>query len=329
MKWIPIDWLKNRDAVRIAVLGIVGLTAVHNAVFVPLFRLRGIATSKATALAAMEEPPTLWERSPLGFVEDADLSAGILASLQSEPHDQISESTTIRRVAHTSEFNIVVTNPIATADKIRELAESLGGNLLASRYSGNDTNYANISISVPITSQSQAESEIRKLALRIDSENTEAEDVTKEWVDSDARLRNLRATVAEYLRLLQRAGSVQDTLEITDKLSETRGQIEQLQAEFSALAKRVQMITISVALRANADVQVMGLHWQPLYRAKLSLREAVDALGSYSATMFSVILHLPVIALWATTLLGFAAIGWRLLCWAGRVFFGWKMQPRV
>ena len=42
-------------------------------------------------------------------------------------------------------------------------------------------------------------------------------------------------------------------------------------------------------LRADADVEVLGLRWRPLYRAKLSLLEAADFLGSYGATMFSII----------------------------------------
>lgn len=331
MQWIQKYWPKRKEALKVAVLAIAGLTAIHNAVFVPLFPLmRGIASSKVSGLAAMEEPPTLLERSPLGLLDDAQISMGYLASsLAGASQIPPSEQVALRQVAHTSQFNIVVVNPINSADKIRGLAERLGGHLLQSRYSGSDNNYADISISVPVADLSQAEAEIRKLALRVEGENTEAEDVTKEWVDSAARLRNLRATEQQYLQILRRAGSVVDTLTVTGKISEVRSQIEQLQAEFAALAKRVQTVALNVTLRADADVQVLGMHWRPLYRAKLSLRDAVDALGSYGATMFSVALHLPVIALWLFTFFAFAAIGWRLLRWTARVFFGWKMQPKA
>jgi hypothetical protein len=205
------------------------------------------------------------------------------------------------------------------------MAEQLGGHLVASQYSGQDSNYANISISVPAISLDQAKAGIRKLAIRVESESAEAEDVTKQSVDSEARLRNLRATEQQYLQILKLARSVPDTLGVSGKLGEVRGQIEQLQAEFDALAKRVQMVAISVRLSADADVQVLGLRWRPLYHAKLSLREAVDAMGSYGATMFSVVLHIPVIALWLLTFFTIAAIGWRVLRWAARIFFGWKL----
>lgn len=213
-------------------------------------------------------------------------------------------------------------------EKIRALSVQLGGYLEASQIGG-DASSASISIRVPVTRAEEAKAEIRKLAIRVESETIEAEDITKQWVDTDARLRNLRATEQQYLQILKRAASVSDTVEVTGKLSEIRGQIEQQQAEFAALAKRVDTVAISVQLHADAEVQVFGLHWQPLYRAKLSLRDAVDALGNYSASMFAVILHFPVIALWLITLVAFAAIGWKLLRWAARVFFGWKLQAKT
>ena len=330
MQWTQVFWTKRKEALRASVLAVVGLTAIHNAVFIPLFAVsRGIACSKATALAAMETPPTLLERSPIGFLEDADISMAYVSSLSEPPSgEMLHKGAELRRVAHTAEFSLIVLRPIEAADQIRALAERLGGNLSSSQYSGSDSNYADISINVPALALDQATAEIRKLALPIESENNAAEDVTKDWVDSDARLRNLRAGEQQYLHILKLAGSVKDTLEVTGKLSEIRGQIEQLQAEFAILAKRVQTVAISVRLRADADVQVLGLRWRPLYRAKLSLREAVDSLASYGAAMFSVILHIPVLGLWLFTFFAFAAVGWKLLRWAAGVFFGWKLQPK-
>ena len=325
MQWIQLSWPKSKEAFRAAALGVVGLTAIHNAVFVPFFAMRGgIASARASARAAMEAPPTWLERSPIGFLEDAEISMDYMSSLSEASSGALHKGDDSRRVAHASEFSLIVLSPIETADKIRVLAERLGGNLSSSQYSGSDSNYANISINVPDPALDQAKTEIRKLALRIESENAGAEDVTKQWVDSEARFRNLLATEQQYLHLLKMAGSVGDTLKVSEKLGGVRGDIEQLQAEFAALAQRVQTAAIRVSLRGDGDVQVLGLRWRPLYRAKLSLREAADSLGSYGATMFSIFLHLPVIALWLFTFFTFAAVGWKLLRWAARVFFDWR-----
>lgn len=324
-------WSKRKEILRGAILVVVGLTAIFNVVLRPAYHARGIASSRATGVAAEEEwAATSFWRSSTGLVGDAQqLMTYVSASLEAAPSDQLTEADTSRKVAHTSDLTVIVNSPGKTADKIRVLAEHLGGYLLTSQFSGKDSNYASISIRVPVAQAEEAKAEIRKLAIHVESENTEAEDVTKQWVDTDARLRNLRATEQQYLQILKRAASVKDTLEVSEKLGEIRGQIELQQAEFAALAKRVETVAISVSLRPDADIQVFGLHWRALYRAKLSFRNAVDALGDYSATMFEVILRVPVIALWLITLVAFAAIGWRLLRWAARIFFGWKVQSKA
>lgn len=50
--------------------------------------------------------------------------------------------------------------------------------------------------------------EIRKFAARIESEKTDATDVTKQYVDLQARIRNLRAEEAQYLTIMRSAGKV-------------------------------------------------------------------------------------------------------------------------
>jgi TfoX/Sxy family transcriptional regulator of competence genes len=64
--------------------------------------------------------------------------------------------------------------------------------------------------------------------------------VTKQYVDQEARLRNLRAQEQQYLGILRKAATVKDTLEVSDKLNEVRGAIEERQAEFEALTKQVR-----------------------------------------------------------------------------------------
>jgi hypothetical protein len=45
---------------------------------------------------------------------------------------------------------------------------------------------------------------------------------------------------------------VKDTLEVSDKLNEVRGAIEERQAEFEALSKQVETVAINITLRAEA-----------------------------------------------------------------------------
>ena len=118
------------------------------------------------------------------------------------------------------------------------------------------------------------------------------------------------------------AHTVKDALEVSEKLSNVRGQIEQQQAEFEALSKQVETVAISVSLRTEAEAQVFGLHWRPLHQLKLAVRGGLDSFGDYVVAMAGSIFLLPTILLWLMTILLGAAFGWRVLRWVGRVFFG-------
>jgi archaellum component FlaC len=109
-----------------------------------------------------------------------------------------------------------------------------------------------LSIRVPAEKLDEVRTQIRKLSLRVESESIDAQDVTKQYVDQEARLRNLRVQEQQYLGILRKAATVKDTLEVSDKLNEVRGAIEERQAEFEALSKQVETVAINITLLADA-----------------------------------------------------------------------------
>ena len=90
-----------------------------------------------------------------------------------------------------------------------------------------DATNATLTIRVPAARFAEVEAEIRKLGLRVEGEQMEAEDVTRQYVDQQARLRNLHAQEAQYLAILKQARSVKDILDVSEKLNGVRGEIEQ------------------------------------------------------------------------------------------------------
>jgi uncharacterized protein DUF4349 len=137
----------------------------------------------------------------------------------------------------------------------------------------------------------------------------------------EARLRNLRAEETQYLAIMKSAYKVDDLLEVSEKLSEVRGQIEQQQAEFQTLSKQVETVAITISLRALADAQVFGLNWRPLYQLKVAARDGLDAIADYAATMTAVVFYVPVILAWSLTILFAIGVAWRLYRWTSRRFF--------
>jgi hypothetical protein len=77
-----------------------------------------------------------------------------------------------------------------------------------------------------------------------------AEDVGDRLVDFQARLTNLRKTEANIQKIMDRAGSINEVLNVSSKLSETREQIEEIDAALQNLQNQVAYSTISLNLEA-------------------------------------------------------------------------------
>lgn len=227
-----------------------------------------------------------------------------------------------RKLVRTSSLELTVGAPAKFAEDIRKLAESLGGYLESMQVDGgNPTPSACLTIRVPAARFEDAKGKIRALAIHVDNEKTDAKDVTKEYVDTEARIRNLRAEEAQYLQIMKSAGKVEDMLDVSEKLSEVRSQIEQQQAEFETLSKQVETVAITVAAHAQPVPEAFGIHWQPLNQIRESARDALGGLAQYALSMTAVILYLPVILLWLATLTLGLVGGWKLLRWIARRFF--------
>jgi hypothetical protein len=313
-----------------------GIVALYIGLTQPREQTRGIANSRATGLAAYEkaEPLALWRQQ--GFMSRAKLravsadqdaapmAAGLVGGVPAPPpaSPQVEND---RKVVRTSAIDLVVQKPAEAADRIRQLAVSMGGFLVESQIGGGpDATNGSLTIRVPAARFDEARAAIRKLGLRVQSERTQAQDVTKQYVDEEAGLRNLRAVETQYLAILKQARTVKDTLDVSEKLGDVRGQIEQQQAEFEALSKQIETAAISVSLESEAEARVFGMNWRPLYQLKLAAREGLDGLADYSSTMMNAFFLLPTVLLWLATILGVSAVGWRLLRWAGRLAFGAK-----
>src|SRR5579884_2375971 len=177
-----------------------------------------------------------------------------------------------RQTTRTSTIQMLVKSPVESSERIRQLAESIGGFLVSSESRGNNTEYAAITIRVPAARFEEARAQIKKFAARVETEVVQANDVTREYVDTSARLRNLRAQEAQYLEILKRATTVKDTLAVSDKLDEVRSDIEQQQGEFDTLSKQVETVAMTVSLHreaGGAEAQLFGFHWRAIYRIKL------------------------------------------------------------
>ncbi len=93
---------------------------------------------------------------------------------------------------------------------------------------------------------------LRKLG-RVQREDVQAEDVTAQVVDLEARLRNERRIEAELLDLLEQreAAPLTEILQLRAALEDVRGRIERVEAQRQQLGRQVALATVRVELRTR------------------------------------------------------------------------------
>jgi hypothetical protein len=228
-----------------------------------------------------------------------------------------------RRIIRSESIEMIVKYPAVVADQVTALAEKLGGYLVSADGAGENTTLATVTVRVPIAHFEEARAEIRQLGLRVENEKFEAQDVTQQYVDQVATIRNLQAQEMQYLEILKQANNVPNMMAVADKLSEVRGKIEKQQAEFNSLSHQSEAVAIAISLRTEHEQQVLGIDWRPLYELKVAASNGLESLANYATAMLTILFYLPAVLLWVGTILITAVFGWRLVQWVRRRVKGW------
>lgn len=141
------------------------------------------------------------------------------------------------------------TDPWATADKARAIAAGLGGDLLALSQTGSgDQRSALLTIRVPSDRFDEALTQLKKLDGEVLTSGVNAQDVTDQYVDVQARLSAKKAEEQQYLTLLAKASTVDEILKVQSALATTRTQIEQLQGQVNSMKNRIDYSTITMSI---------------------------------------------------------------------------------
>jgi hypothetical protein len=124
--------------------------------------------------------------------------------------------------------------------------------------------------------------------------STNSQDVTEEYADLDAQLRNLQATETRLLALMDKAQKVDEILAVQRELSNTRGQIERIKGRMQYLQRTSDMAIIEVALQAKKSITDTG--WKPVE----TLSSALRGLINFGKVLVDILIWLVIfIPLWA------------------------------
>jgi hypothetical protein len=212
-----------------------------------------------------------------------------------------------RMIVRTGDMSLIVKDVINARDEIAQLALRFDGYVVSSQISGEEDEMRGwISIRVVDEKFEQALAELRALAVRVKSESTNSQDVTEQYTDLQARLRNAEATEQQYLALLEKATDVEDILKIYDSLSRVRQEIEQIKGQMQYLERTASMSLINVYLKPEATAKpLVSAGWSALEALKSAVRGIVVFGQGLAILVIWLLIFIPV---WGTVL---GIIYWR------------------
>lgn len=215
-----------------------------------------------------------------------------------------------RYVIRSGNLRLVVEDVESAAERVKQLAADAGGFVAQSnsRRDGEKV-FIELVIQVPAEKFDQTVNDLRALALTVERANTSTEDVTEEFIDNEARLRNLRAAEESTLRLLERTQDMDDILSVERELTRLRGEIESIEGRQRYLERRVAMSSITVSLipPAAAALAAERASWRPFDTAAIAWEDSLNFLmGAIDFLLAALIFFW-----WAIPLVVAAVVIWR------------------
>jgi hypothetical protein len=220
------------------------------------------------------------------------------------------------KIVRTGSIELEVTDVSKALRAARDAIVGLGGYVGASNTSNaGDRPTAQITYRIPADKWEPALDALRSLGgltSRVVNEQTDAIEVTGQVVDLQARIKNLRASEQALQGIAANAVKITDVLEVEARLTDVRGQIEQLTAQLTDLSDRADLSTLTAYFNSPVvAVEVARNEWEPATTVDEAAASLISILqGLANAGIWLVIVWVPVLL--AIGLLGGIAL------WAGR-----------
>jgi Domain of unknown function (DUF4349) len=277
--------------------------------------IAGVASSNESARPVADQELQLTQaRNALGkpdvpnqpvSLKDADA-----ANLASQAFD--------RKIIRNANLTVEVTSPGDSQRKVVSIAESHQGFVVTSESTqrpSEDRNKPEITINlvvrVPANQFNAVMEEIRAVGARVVQEKVTGQDVTEEFMDLEARIKNQKALESQFLEIMKRAGKVDDALSVQRELAEVRTEIEKLEGRRRFLENQSSLSTINVTLQPPTQIVNATGFW---YSVRSAFSDGVDvAAGIVLFLIRAIIAILPIILFVVLPLALIAKLGLRVV----------------
>jgi len=291
---------------------------------VGMFPLVGCAEENARMAAerfTVEAPPVPAE-TPAADLAFSTREPGVARDEPAPGEDKAPEPGITRKVIYDATIDLVVQSVDEAIRRVGELVEQSGGYIAEQDMAGSPGSKRSQrwKIRVPIEKFESFVASVSSLG-ELEQFNRKSQDVTAQYYDVDARVKNKKVEEQTLQKLLEeRSGALEDVLKVEVELSRVRGEIEQLQGQLRVMENLSALATLTLNVRERETFEppapvVADFPTQVARAWGDSLRDLVD-LGK-AVTLFVVgqVVWLP---FWIAGLLLAWIIGRRLVA-AARV----------
>lgn len=242
----------------------------------------GAAASTAAGAGGADQPEPYYygvrdeSSGSSSGVEYDTTAAGTLTALSAASGQKIISNATLEIEVESGKFQTVY-------DQALLLATHYGGYLVSSQsYASGEENSmksGTVAIRVPAASFSQALSEAGKLG-EVKSQEVGTQDVTEEYVDLQARIKNSQAHVNSLLTLLGQAKTVDEILQVQQVLIYAQQELEQLEGRQRYLDEHTSFSTITMSIYETGVEAHSSTEWGITRAFKDGLHNLVDAVNA-------------------------------------------------
>lgn len=267
------------------------------------------ANAAGASPAAAAAATTTSGSAAAGRAASGNVPAGSTSDAATGLNIPVSVAPTLdQKVIRNGTMTLTVKDVPATVNTIWTTASNLGGFVVSSntRGAGNDVR-GDIALRVPSENFKAAMDSIRGNAVKVEKEESNAQDVTEEYVDLSARQKNLELSVAQLQSLLGQTKTVDETLRVQAQLNSVQGDLERVKGRLNFLDNRASFSTITVSLLPVPPVPVKPTveeapGWSFAHSVSQAWHRSVSGLQGLADVLIAVViggwwLVLPLIAL--------------------------------
>ena len=202
-----------------------------------------------------------------------------------------------RKIIKTGSLSLHVESVQDVIPVITKSVEDEGGSVDSSEINRGSNSYnGNMTVRVPSDKFEASMLAFKEQAVYVETEYTNASDVTFYYTDLETRLSNKQAEEAQYLEILKKADTVTDILSVTQYLSDVRYEIESLQGQLKSYDNQIDLSTITLYLSEDESVSAVSETWKPISTLRTALSDWVVFLqGGVDGAIYLLIFGWPLL----------------------------------